>query len=109
MNVVAIRSDSTARIDPECRPSDIVEEGPSTLEINGELLPHWFRTRDGRYWEADRVCSLREAAASDGRVVAPGILYRHITTKRLVFRWLVLATSLAVLTAAGVLVLGARI
>jgi hypothetical protein len=112
MNVVAIRSAGTSRVnDSERRPPDIVLEGPGAIEVDGELLPRWFRTSDGRYWEADRICSLGEARTIDaeGRVVAPGVLYRHISTKRLIGRWLILAASLAVLTVAAVFVLGVRV
>lgn len=84
---------------------DIAQQGPDVVEIDGQVLPTWFKTKDGKYWEAERVCGPDEGAgnvcAIDRRVLAPGVLYRQVSSRQIAARGIGLA---ALVTAVGVTV-----
>lgn len=83
---------------------DVAQQGPDVVEIDGQVLPSWFKTKDGKYWEAERVCGPGEDAGNvhdlNRRVLAPGVLYRQVSPRQIAargigFAALVLAVGLA--------------
>lgn len=69
---------------------DIAQQGPDVVEIDGQVLPTWFKTKDGKYWEAERVCGPAEETSNvralNRRILAPGVLYRQISPRQIATR-----------------------